>query len=83
MKNLIIALTMSLASQAALAEGFAPWAGHARVIDPPAAAGTGPASAPIGFAPWRERAVLPDVIDTETRFGSTGGSAFRPWTMAS
>ena len=80
MKTLLAALTLSFASNAAMADGFAPWA--MRTTQPHATIEMPARLAPSGFAPWRERMPPADTIDT-VHFGAFGASAFRPWLMPS
>lgn len=81
MKTLIAALSLSLMSNLAQADGFAPWSGRALVPD----AQTVPSAmtAPAGFAPWRDLLPRTAASDDAIDVGMRAGSAFRPWYMPS
>jgi hypothetical protein len=81
MKTLLAVLALSIVSNAAMADGFAPWA--MRATQPHAIIEAPVKLAPIGFAPWRELMPPADIIDTTAHFGAIGASAFRPWHMPS
>ena len=81
MNRIIFAITLSLSTSAALADGFAPWNGHTAVVDSTA---MGAAQVPAsGFAPWRDRAPILDSIDAAAMLSTHDGSIFRPWNIAS
>jgi hypothetical protein len=81
MKTLIAALSLSLLSNVAQADGFAPW--NARTVPAEPAGAAAAVVPPIGFAPWRDLSVPADAIDTTARISANGASAFRPWSVAS
>lgn len=81
MNRIIFAITLSLTTSAALADGFAPWTGHTAVVD---SVETSTAQVPAsGFAPWRDRESVMDSIDAAAVLGTHDVSVFRPWNMAS
>ena len=77
MKNLFIALALSLISTAASADAFAPWDARMPAVDHTDA--TPAMVAPSGFAPWRDRAVRLDMPDG-VQLGAMPRSVFRPWS---
>ena len=78
MNKTLIAITLTLAAQTTLAQGFAPWDERDVARDNASAA---VAVAPAGFAPWRDRATIVDVVgDTAVRVSDAFGSVFRPWS---
>ena len=77
MKNLLIALTLSVLSSAASADAFAPWDARMPAAD---RVDTQPAMVqPGGFAPWRDRSVRLDMPDG-VQLGAMPRSVFRPWS---
>jgi len=77
MKNLFIALALSLISTAASADAFAPW--DARMPADDRADTRAAVVEPVGFAPWRDRAVRLDMPDG-VQLGAMPRSVFRPWS---
>ncbi|MEM7468289.1 MAG: hypothetical protein AAF387_15570 [Pseudomonadota bacterium] len=81
MKNLVIALALTLASSASFANGFSPWENRAVNADAQVANNYEVAIDNAGFAPWR------DQLATDT-FANEHGIAmdiveqniFRPWS---
>lgn len=81
MNRTIFAITLSLTSSVALADGFAPWNGHTTVMD---AASAGTTAVPAtGFAPWRDRTPILDRADGASITDARDTSVFRPWQMPS
>ncbi|MEQ8664017.1 MAG: hypothetical protein RLW62_24630 [Gammaproteobacteria bacterium] len=77
MKNLIIALSLTVLSNGAFADTFAPW--ETRMAPATRADAVAARPAPSGFAPWRDRAVtieMPDALP----IGAVPPSVFRPWS---
>lgn len=84
MKKTLITITLSLATQLVLADGFASWA--ERVTDHEISAGASVAAEFAGFAPWRSETIAEDVaaapLDTRIsdRMTDNSTSVFRPWS---
>jgi hypothetical protein len=76
MNKLLAALALTLLSNAALADGFAPW--QSRAVRPDTASDAAMVM-PTGFAPWRDRDSAPDAAGSDTRFVAMP-SVFRPWS---
>ena len=81
MKNLIIALALSVVSSASFANGFNPWDDRGVTTSQGENISLDNAATDIGFAPWRERA------DDETFANEQGiamdivdSNVFRPWS---
>ena len=80
MKNIIIALALTVVSSASFANGFSPWEDRVAVQDKVESTGY-TNSVSIGFAPWQER-------DNADVFANEHGVAmeikarniFRPWS---
>ncbi len=81
MKNLIIALTLSVISSASFANGFSPWDDRGVIASQGENVTFDSAATDTGFAPWRERAsdeafadeqgIAMDIVDR---------NVFRPWS---
>ena len=79
MYKTLIAFTFTFATQAAVAQCFAPW--DARGVRHEAATTARVADLPIGFAPWRDHSMLKDVpSDTSARMSDAFANVFRPWS---
>ena len=81
MKNLIIALSLTLVSSASFANGFSPWEERGVTATTSQEASFEAATNNAGFAPWRDR-------DHQSVFANEKGVAmeivekniFRPWS---
>lgn len=79
MRNIIIAITVTLGTHRAIAQEFAPW--EARGVSRETNVGASATSAPVGFAPWRDRRVVKDTgASVATRMSDAFSSVFRPWS---
>lgn len=77
MKNIIAAITLSIASGAAMADGFAPWDNHTQLNDANISSATVNASA---FAPWNNRVTPIDMPDSAIQITDINNTVFRPWS---
>ena len=81
MKNLIIALTLSVISSASFADGFSPWDDRGVTASQADQLDLNHTTSDAGFAPWRERASDPAFANEKgIAMDILERNVFRPWS---